>query len=63
MQETINTKNTNATTFQMVEHITIRKMGKTTFLVSFRFKGGKDGDIVSTFARLLQYDADKENKA
>lgn len=45
------------------EHTTTRKISNTTFLVSSRFKEGKEGDIVSTFARLLQYDADKKGKA
>ncbi|WP_195200883.1 hypothetical protein [Faecalispora jeddahensis] len=45
------------------EHTATRKIGNTTFLVSSRFKEGKEGDIVSTFARLLQYDADKQYKA
>lgn len=45
------------------ERITTRKIGNTTFLVSSRFKGGKEGDIVSTFSRLIQYDADKPDKA
>lgn len=45
------------------EHITTRKIGNTTFLVSSRFKEGKEGDIVSTFARLVQYDADRPDKA
>ena len=64
MQEIMKNENTTATTvIQTVEHTTTRKIGNTTFLVSSRFKEGKEGDIVSTFARLLQYDADKRNKA
>jgi hypothetical protein len=42
---------------------TTRKIGNTTFLVSSRFKEGREGDIISTFARLVQYDADKPGKA
>lgn len=63
MQEII--KNENITTSSNIkpEHTTTRKIGNTTFLVSSRFKEGKEGDIVSTFARLLQYDDDKQNKA
>ena len=59
-------KNENISTPAVIEpeeHTTTRKIGNTTFLVSSRFKEGKEGDIVSTFARLLQYDADKQNKA
>lgn len=56
MQEII--KNENTTIIQTVEHTTTRKIGKTTFFVSSHFKEGKEGDIVSTFSRLLQYDAD-----
>lgn len=41
---------------------TTRKIGNTTFLVSSRFKEGQGGDIISTFARLVQYDADKPGK-
>jgi hypothetical protein len=63
MQEIIKNENANTTAIYTEEHTTTRKIGNTTFLVSSRFKGGKEGDIVSTFARLLQYDADKQNKA
>lgn len=59
-------KNENISTPAVIEpkeHTATRKIGNTTFLVSSRFKEGKEGDIVSTFARLLQYDADKQNKA
>lgn len=63
MQEIIKNENANTTAIHTEEHTTTRKIGNTTFLVSSRFKEGKEGDIVSTFARLLQYDADKQNKA
>lgn len=62
MQEITKNENASHTTIQTNEHMTTRKIGKTTFLVSSHFKEGKQGDIVSTFARLLQYDADKQNK-
>jgi len=63
MPETIKTVNINPTTaYTPPERTATRKIGNTTFLVSSRFKGGKEGDIVSTFARLLQYDADKPDK-
>jgi len=64
MQEAIKSENTNTTAIYTPPERTItRKIGNTTFLVSSRFKGGKEGDIVSTFARLLQYDADRPDKA
>lgn len=55
-------KNTDTTSSIKPERTTTRKIGKTTFLVSSRFKEGKEGDIVSTFARLLQYEADKPDR-
>ena len=64
MQEISKSENTdNSTANIKPERTTTRKIGNTTFLVSSRFKEGKEGDIVSTFARLLQYDDDKQNKA
>jgi len=35
-----------------------RKIGRTTFIVSSRFSEGKEKDIVSTIARLVQHDGD-----
>jgi hypothetical protein len=35
---------------------TTRKIGKCTFTVYSSFKGGKERDIVSTIARLIQND-------
>ena len=35
-----------------------RKIGRTTFIVSSRFNDGKEKDIVSTVARLVQHDND-----
>ncbi len=63
MQEIIKNKNINTAVAKTEKRIITRKIGNTTFLVSSRFKEGKEGDIVSTFTRLLQYDADKPNKA
>lgn len=62
MQETIKNENINTDSYIKPEHTTTRKIGNTTFLVSSRFKEGKEGDIVSTFARLVQYDADKPDR-
>jgi hypothetical protein len=63
MQEIIKNENTdNSTSNIKPEGTTTRKIGNTTFLVFSRFKEGKEGDIVSTFARLVQYDADKPDK-
>jgi len=36
-----------------------RKIGRATFIVSSRFSGKKEKDIVSTIARLVQYDNGK----
>jgi hypothetical protein len=59
MENTSKTNNTsNLPTFRTVT----RKIGNTTFLVSSRFKEGQEGDIISTFARLVQYDADGASK-
>ena len=35
-----------------------RKIGRATFIVSSRFNDGKEKDIVSTVARLVQHDND-----
>jgi len=64
MPETVKTESiTTTATYTPPERTTTRKIGNTTFIVSSRFKEGKEGDIISTFARLLQYDADKPDKA
>lgn len=63
MQEMMKNENTDTAAIHTAEHTTTRKIGNTTFLLSSRFKEGKEGDIVSTFARLLRYDDDKQNKA
>ncbi len=63
MQEIIKNKNVSTPVVtEPKEHTTTRKIGNTTFLVSSRFKEGKEGDIVSTFARLVQYDADRPGR-
>ena len=36
-----------------------RKIGRSTFIVSSRFNAQKEKDIVSTIARLVQYDNGK----
>lgn len=38
-----------------------RKIGNATFIVSSRFNEGKEKDIVSTVARLIQYDSNKKD--
>ncbi len=63
MQEIIKNENINTTSNVKPERTTTRKIGNTTFFVSSRFKEGKEGDIVSTFARLVQYDADRPDRA
>lgn len=35
-----------------------RKIGNATFIVSSHFNEGKEKDIVSTIARLIQHDSD-----
>ena len=35
-----------------------RKIGRATFIVSSRFNNGKERDIVSTIARLVQHESD-----
>ena len=37
-----------------------RKIGRATFIVSSRFNEGKEKDIVSTIARLVQHDSDNK---
>ena len=39
------------------QRTTTRKIGKCTFIVSSRFKDGKQRDIVATIARLIENDA------
>lgn len=38
--------------------VTVRKIGRTTFIVSSRFSEKKGRDPVAAVARLIQYDAD-----
>ena len=38
-----------------------RKIGRTTFIVSSRFNEGKEKDIVSTVARLIQHENVRPN--
>lgn len=62
MQKITKAENADATPTKMPFCTDMRKIGNTTFLVSSRFKEGQEGDIISTFARLVQYDADKPGK-
>jgi len=39
-----------------------RRIGRATFIVSSRFNDGKEKDIVSTIARLVQHDNDDKEK-
>lgn len=58
MENPVKAKNSDFPTFCT----TTKEIGNTTFLVSSRFKEGQEGDIISTFARLAQYDADGAGK-
>ena len=62
MQKITKTENADTTPAKMPFRTATRKIGNTTFLVSSRFKEGREGDIISTFARLVQYDADRADK-
>jgi hypothetical protein len=62
MQKVTKTKGANTTSIKVPFRTTTRKIGNTTFLVSSSFKEGPEGDIISTFARLIQYDADGADK-
>ncbi|WP_195199079.1 hypothetical protein [Faecalispora jeddahensis] len=62
MQKITKTESADSVPAKMPFCTDTRKIGNTTFLVSSRFKEGQDGDIISTFARLVQYDADKPDK-
>lgn len=39
--------------------VTMRKIGRTTFIVSSRFSEKKGRDPATAVARLIQYDADR----
>lgn len=47
-----------ATNAMPKSRITVRKIGRTTFIVSSRFSEKKGRDPAATVARLIQYDAD-----
>ena len=50
----------NATTeAQPRSRVTVRKIGKTTFIVSSRFSEKKRRDPAAVIARLIQYDTDQ----
>ena len=40
--------------------VTVRKIGRTTFIVSSRFSQKKGRDPAAAVARLIQYDADHQ---
>lgn len=63
MQKITKTENADTAPAKIPFCTDTRKIGNTTFLVSSRFKEGQEGDIISTFARLVQYDADRPGKA
>lgn len=63
MQKITKTENADTAPAKTPFCTTTRKFGNTTFLVSSRFKEGREGDIISTFARLVQYDADGADKS
>ncbi|GHU81271.1 hypothetical protein FACS1894191_8020 [Clostridia bacterium] len=42
--------------------VTERKIGKTTYIVSSRFSGGKERDLVSTIARLIEHEGTSPGK-
>jgi len=63
-------KNLNTNVYQYTQNITApdfpplkvveRKIGRSTFIVSSRFNTKKEKDIITTIARLVQYDNGKE---
>ena len=61
MQKITKVKNADADPAKMPFCTDTRKIGNTTFLVTSRFKEGQEGDIISTFARLVQYDGDNHD--
>lgn len=63
MEKITKTESADASPAKMPFCTDTRKIGNTTFLVSSCFEEGQEGDIISTFARLVQYDADKPDKA
>ena len=42
------------------QRVVERKIGRATFIVASRFNDEKEKDVVSTLARLVQYDSDKK---
>lgn len=41
------------------QRVVERKIGRATFIVASRFSDEKERDVVSTLARLVQYDSNK----
>ena len=42
------------------QRVVERKIGRATFIVASRFNDEEEKDVVSTLARLVQYDSDKK---
>ncbi|MCI1991529.1 MAG: transposon-encoded TnpW family protein [Oscillospiraceae bacterium] len=49
-------------TAQPKPRVTVRKIGRTTFIVSSRFSESKKRDPAAAIARLIRYDADQTGK-
>ena len=56
MYENIITTKDKPAIINKEKRVTMRKIGKCTFLVSSSFKDGKERDVVATIARLVQND-------
>jgi len=54
MTENLKIISNNQPVINKAKRETTRKIGKCTYIVSSRFKEGKERDIVSTIARLIQ---------
>jgi len=54
MNEKLTVISDNRPVFSKEKRVTTRKIGKCTFIVSSAFSDGKERDIVSTIARLIQ---------
>lgn len=56
------TKTSVTTEVQPKNRVTVRKIGRTTFIVSSRFSEKKKRDPAAAVARLIQYNADQAGK-
>lgn len=56
MQNTDKAENTNVNTVTPQPRTTLRKIGRTTFIVSSSFNEKGKGDIISKLARLIEND-------